>query len=221
MNLRPMIVPRLEFFLKTLLRQLFIYWCTKRWKDKFRWAFDNWLTFAIEWESTLVTLVSSKLTSDSYNIKLFAISNKNGTFTWCYKDITVLAVINIDIGCDIKDKIARIFTIIDIKLLFFYWIDFLDFERIRLIFETIIIRIVFFLNCFSFRLQYISMKFRCLFNRLNRSLLFFYYLILFIRYRLTCLYQLFMWLSYIEFFSFRRIQFLLKRRTIIRLLRCT
>lgn len=221
MNLRPMIVPRLEFFLKALLRQLFIYWCTKRWKDKFRWAFDNWLTFAIEWESTLVTLVSSKLTSDSYNVKFFTISNKYGTFTWCYKDITVLAVINIDISCDIKDKIAAIFTIIDIKLLFFYWIDFLDFERIRLIFETVIIRIIFFLNCLSFRLQYISMKFRCLFNRLNRRLLFFYYLILFIRYRLTCLYQLFMWLSYIEFFSFRRIHFLLKRRTIIRLLRCT
>ena len=66
-----------------------------------------------------MTLIGSKLTCDGNNGHFLAISNEDSALNRSEKDETVLAVINIDVSCDIKDKIGAIFAIIDIILLFF------------------------------------------------------------------------------------------------------
>ena len=66
-----------------------------------------------------MTLVCSKLPCDGNYSELFAISNEDSALNRSKKDEAILAVIDIDISCDIKDKIGAIFAVIDIVLLFF------------------------------------------------------------------------------------------------------
>ena len=179
MNLGPMIVPRHKFLLFHLLRKKVIDGAAKGWESQVRWTLYDWLTFAIEWKSTRMTLICSKLTCDGNNGHFFAISNEDSALNRSEKDEAVLAVINIDVSCDIKDKVGAIFAVIDIILLFFDWIDFFNFEGSNFIFETIIVRVVFLFSYFWF--QNICLKFWRLFNLFLR-LLFWNQLLLFLHF---------------------------------------
>lgn len=117
-----------------------------------------------------MALIGSELSSDSYDGELPTISDKDSAFAWSNKDSEVLAIINIHIGCDIKDKITTVFTVIDVVLLFFDRVYFLDFKGIGLVFEAIVIRVVFFLD--SFRFEDVGVEFWRLLNRFRCLLLF-------------------------------------------------
>jgi len=52
-----------------------------------------------------MTLICSELPRNSHNSHLLAIPDKNSTLTWSNKDEAVLAIIDIDVGCDIEDEI--------------------------------------------------------------------------------------------------------------------
>ena len=52
-----------------------------------------------------MTLVGSELLSRGNNRKVLTISNKNSALTRRYIYFSVISIINIDIGSDIKDKV--------------------------------------------------------------------------------------------------------------------
>ena len=147
MNFGPMIIPRHKPHLFHLMRQLLINGTLKRTKNQLRWTLHNRLTLTIKWEATMMTLISSKLSSDSHNNHLFTIPNKNSTLTWSNKDETILTIIYIHISCYIENEIGWIFAIIYIVLLFFYWIQLLYLEFICLIFKPIVIWVVLLFYC--------------------------------------------------------------------------
>ena len=75
-----------------------------------------------------MALICSELSSDSNYSQSFTVSYKNGALARSYKYGTILAVVNVDVSCDIEDEIKAIFTVIDVVLLFFDRIDFFYFE---------------------------------------------------------------------------------------------
>lgn len=108
-------------------------------------AFNNRLTFTIYWKMRAMAIVSSKLPNCCYYYHIFAISYKNTAFNWRSKYETIFTIINIYIGCHIKDKICTIFAFINIKLLPFQWINKFDFELVLLLLKWVISRVEFFL----------------------------------------------------------------------------
>ena len=112
-----------------------------------RTALDNGLTLAVDGEMAIVTIIRPKLTHNSYNNQVAAASGENATLTGRRKDKAVLAIIDVDVGGDIEDKVGTVFTSIDIKLLAFDGIDGLDLELVLLLFEVIVLRIEGFLFC--------------------------------------------------------------------------
>ena len=170
MNLWPMIIPWDKFFFLHLFRQLFIIQRTVEWcKCDIWWTLYDRLTLTIKWKCTGVTLICSKLTSNSSNSHSFTISYEDSALAWSYEKETIFTVINIDIGCDIEDKICTSFAVIDIILLLLDRIYLFNFKSIILIFKAIIIRIIF-LFCYLW-FQYICLKFRYLFHFLLRLFL--------------------------------------------------
>jgi len=66
-----------------------------------------------------MALKSSELFGCCNKSNSFAISNKDSTLAWGYKDDTIFTVINVNIGCNIKNKILAFFTVLNIILLLF------------------------------------------------------------------------------------------------------
>ena len=151
-----MVVPGLKFLFFELMRQLRIDRRLKGSELKVSWALYDWLTFAIERESPLVRLECSKLLGGCDQSHIFAVPHKDSAFTWRHKDETVSAIINVKVCSDIKDKKLAIWAVLNIKLLFLDWIDFLYFEAFIFVDESIIVRIELFLLGFGF--EYIGVK---------------------------------------------------------------
>lgn len=152
MNLRPVIVPNFKFlFRKLLIKLSIVKWGLKRRKCELRWAFDDWLTFAVQRKGAVMAFVSSKLFGDCHHGYVLAIPDEDSWLAWCHEDEAVLWIINVKVGSDIEDEVYAIFAIVDIKLLLFYWIYFLYLESRALIFKTVIIWVILLARCF--RLQ--------------------------------------------------------------------
>ena len=150
MNFRPMIIPYIQLnsvhlFIKLIIRTNF-----KRNKCQLRRTFNNRLTFTQQWKYTVVTLISPELFCCSNNSEIFTVSNKYCALTWSNIYLTIIGVINVYVGSNIKNKIFRLFAIVDVILLTFYWIDFFHFKLISLVFKSIVVRIVLFLYGFWF-----------------------------------------------------------------------
>ncbi len=97
-----------------------------------------------------MALVCSELFGGGDDAHIFTVSDKDGALAGCYEDEAIFAVINVDIGGDIKDKKLAIIAFIDIELLLFDGIYFFNFEGLVLIEKSIVIGIIFFFNCFWF-----------------------------------------------------------------------
>lgn len=129
-----------------------------------------------------MTLICSKLFCCSYNGKIFTVSNEYCALTWSDINLTIICVINVNIGSNIEDKILRLFTIINVVLLTFYWINLFYSKLIGLIFKTIIVRIVLFLYCswfqyvriwfFLFLFHWLNLRWFCLYGYLFKTVWF-------------------------------------------------
>lgn len=97
-----------------------------------------------------MALVSSKLFGGRDDGQIFTVSNKNSAFTRSNINLTIVSIIDVNVGSDVKNKILRISAILDVILLAFNRIDFLYSELIRFILKPIIIWIILFLHCFWF-----------------------------------------------------------------------
>lgn len=136
-----------------------------------------------------MAIICPKLPHSRYYNHIFTTSHKDTTLNRCSKDKTILAIINVYISSNIEDKIHSTFTFIDIKLLTFQRIDWLDFKLVLLLFEAVICRVKFFLlhTCienivfgFGFLLDYFRLRLDLwlflLFNGLTILLFMLYYL---------------------------------------------
>jgi hypothetical protein len=110
-----------------------------------------------------MALIGPKLPRYSDYGQLFAVSDKNGAFAGCDKDSAILAVVDVNIGSNIENKITAIFAVVDVVLLLLDGVDFLDLKGICLILEAVVVRIVLFLYCFW--LQNVGVKLGWLFYR--------------------------------------------------------
>lgn len=144
----PMIVPYIQFDSIHLLIKFGVITDFKGNKSQLWRTFNDRLTFTQQWEYAIVAFISSELFGSCNNRQISTVSNKYCALTWSNVYFTIICVIDINIGGNIKDKILWLFAIINVVLLTFYWIDFFNLELICLIFESIIIRIVLFLNGF-------------------------------------------------------------------------
>jgi hypothetical protein len=93
---------------------------------------------------TVMTIICSKLSSWGDDNHIVRTPDKDRALHRSSKDKAILAIIDIDIGCDIKDEIGSIFAIIDIELLSFKWIDGFNFKLISLVFKVVVLEIFFF-----------------------------------------------------------------------------
>ena len=93
-----------------------------------------------------MAVVSSKLADHTNDNHVLATSHKDTAFTWGSENYAVLAVINVDIGSHVKDKVKASFAVVDIELLPFERIDKLYFELVFFVFEKEVFRIEFFLE---------------------------------------------------------------------------
>ena len=130
-------------------------------------AFDNWLTFTINWKMAVMTIISSKLPNSSNNGHIFTAAYKNTALNRSSKDYTILTVINVDICSNIKNKIAWIFTILNVKLLTFDRIWDFYLELLWLIFEIVVLWIKFFLLYFWWQDIVLRLSLLLYFRRLN------------------------------------------------------
>lgn len=152
MNLRPVIVPYFKFlFRKLLIKLLIIKRTLERGKSELRRALNHRLALAVQWKDTVMAFIGSKLFGNGHHRNVLAISYENGWLTWCHENKAVLWIIDIDISCYIEDEVYAVFAIVNIKLLLFYWVHFLNLESRALIFKTVIIWIILLTSCF--RLQ--------------------------------------------------------------------
>lgn len=78
---------------------------------------NNRLTLTKQRHMTVMTLKSSKLPSRRHNNQIPTIPNKYSTLAWSYIHKTILTIIDVEIGSNIKNKIMTTFTIINIELL--------------------------------------------------------------------------------------------------------
>lgn len=93
----------------------------------------------------IMTLKCSELTSDGNNNHILAIPNKDSAFTWRNIHKTILSIINVEIGSNIKHKKLTVLTVLNIELLLIQSIDLLHLERTILVDKSIIIQINLFL----------------------------------------------------------------------------
>lgn len=95
-----------------------------------------------------MTLISSKLTSSCHNDHVFTVSYEYCAFTGSNKNKAVFRVVNVEIGCDVENKIIAVFAFIDVILLLFDGVYLFNFEGPFLVHKLIIIWVIFFLYRF-------------------------------------------------------------------------
>lgn len=89
----------------------------------------------------VMALKCSELASDRNNDQILTIPDKDSALTWCNIHKTVLSIIDVEIGSNIKHKKLAVFTVLNIELLLIESIDLLHLERPILIDKPIIIQI--------------------------------------------------------------------------------
>lgn len=138
MNLWPVIVPRLHFGSFKLLFEPSILWAFQSREMNIRATFNYRLTFTEDGKMAIMAIVSPQLPNNCSYDHIFAISNKETTFTWCGKNNAILRVVHIYVGSDVKNKISSLFTKIDVELLSFQRIYSLHSKLILLLLKKII-----------------------------------------------------------------------------------
>lgn len=64
-----------------------------------------------------MAFVCSKLLGGCNQNNSLAVTNKDGAFAGCNEDGAVFAVVDVEVGGDVKDEILAIFAVINIVLL--------------------------------------------------------------------------------------------------------
>ena len=80
-------------------------------------ALDDRLAFTKDSKLTIMAIPYSELLSIAYDCEVLAISYEYTRFTSTHKDSAILALINIDACCSIKEKDVALFAIRYLKLL--------------------------------------------------------------------------------------------------------
>ncbi len=67
-----------------------------------------------------MALISPKLFSSCNDGEIFTVSGEYSALTWGDINFAIIRVVNVDIGCDVKNEILTVVAIVDIVLLAFY-----------------------------------------------------------------------------------------------------
>lgn len=98
-----------------------------------------------------MTFICSELFSRSHDGKIFTVSNKYCTLARSNVYLTIIGVIDVHVGSNIKYKVFRLFAIVNIVLLTFNRIDFFHFKLINFVFKSVVVWIVLFSYGFWFQ----------------------------------------------------------------------
>lgn len=115
------------------------------WKMYSRTTLNDWLTFTINWEVALMTIICSKLPYCSYDDHIFTIPDKNAALNRSSEYETILTIIDVYIGGYVKYEICSILTSVNVELLPLYWVNRFYSELIFLLLKVIILWIKFLL----------------------------------------------------------------------------
>lgn len=113
------------------------------------WAtLNDWLTFTINRKVTVVAIICSELSCCSHDDHIFAAADKNAALYGSCEYDTVGAIIDVDIGADVKHEVFAFVTVFNVELLTFNWIGDFYFKLLILIFEIVVLRLEFLLLYF-------------------------------------------------------------------------
>lgn len=104
MDFRPMVIPYLHLHLFELVEQLRIAQLRERRYDHPLGAFNDGLAGTVQSHLAVEAIPHSELFCYGHNFQVFAIPQKYCAFAGCNEDGTVLAIVDIHIGCNVEDE---------------------------------------------------------------------------------------------------------------------